>query len=73
MTDIIPVNTRVAIWTEICEMFGLPYFGVVVRYLPDYPGGPTYEIEFAEGDIERSCLKPDWLFPVVERTRMAHD
>ena len=71
MTDMDPrglVGKPVKVWVGVRLAFGLPERGVVRQYLPDFPGGPTYEVAFSEGDVPFSCLKPEWVFPASEST-----
>lgn len=59
------VGKEVKLWIIARLHFGYPERGRVKQYLPDYPGGPVYEVEFAPGSYPPSgCLPGAWLFPV---------
>ena len=59
------IGQEVKVWAGLTLM-GYPDRGTVRRYIPDYPGGPSYEVEFPPNDLTPfACLKPEWLFPVA--------
>ena len=54
----------VQLWVGLTLM-GYPERGIIDHYIEDYPGGPTYQVNFEANDfVPLACLKPEWLFPV---------
>ena len=59
------VGTPVKIWVGLTLM-GYPSTGTITKWLPDYPGGPAYEVEFPPNDLTPfACLKREWVFEVT--------
>lgn len=59
-------GTKVKLWVGM-TLLGYPERGTIRQYLPDFPFGPTYEVEFPPNDfVPSACLKPEWLFPVLD-------
>lgn len=58
------VGKEVKVWVGVL-LWGYPARGRVKQYLPDYPGGPAYEVEFApDNDPPFACFKVEWCFPL---------
>jgi hypothetical protein len=60
------VGREVKVWAGLTLM-GYPDRGTVIQWLPDYPGGPAYDVEFPPNDfVPRACLLEDWVFATDE-------
>lgn len=66
MSEPLAVGTPVKLWVGL-TLEGYPPRGKIRQYLPDYPGGPAYEVEFPSNEfVPFACLKPEWLFVVSD-------
>ena len=67
------VGQEVKIWVGLTLM-GYPNRGTVIQWLPDFPEGPAYEVEFPPNDfVPRACLLEHWVFATTAPTEATHD
>lgn len=63
------VGQKVVLWVGLELMMPGAYGnrkGTVRQFMPDFPGGPSYEVVFDLDSGARTpyvCVKPEWVFP----------